>query len=359
MRVVNIFFYLLLFIFVIMLYLLSKTLQIRDETSGGGGIAGINNNIYLNKDGTRKSHSGGSMLDKLLKINDDWKHTKESVLHPSHLMDKHTPGVKHAVASMKRNYEPYEKIRCPVFPQSDYPRHYHLDDITSNWPPDDPESRPSYIYNSLCYFDYSDPAQREAAYNYRKAEVPFVVRNNPDLDNSVLRWADVNYMTDLFGQEKEPFRVEYSENNHFMYWRQPSSKKTRKEFVPPTEMVKMSFAEWYHKAAKGRVSKDDPHWYFRASACQSKGGCPAPNFQKIFEELPIFRPEESLFIIDPKKQRGVHCRFGMTGVIAENHFDGSRNMIALIGGERRYILSHPSNCINMALYPKEVRSGTG
>jgi len=47
----------------------------------------------------------------------------------------------------------------------------------------------------------------------------------------------------------------------------------------------------------------------------------------------------------------VHCRFGMRGVIAENHFDGSRNSIALMGGERRYILSHPRNCGEMALYP--------
>jgi len=38
---------------------------------------------------------------------------------------------------------------------------------------------------------------------------------------------------------------------------------------------------------------------------------------------------------------------------SENHFDGSRNSIALLGGERRYILAHPDQCIPMALYPKE------
>jgi hypothetical protein len=164
-------------------------------------------------------------------------------------------------------------------------------------------------------------------------------------------------MNELFGKAEEPFRCEYSENNHFMFWRAPQGRKQTKNFVPPTEMIKMTFQEWYAKATQERTSKDDPHWYFRASACSKSGGCPAPDFQEIFSEVPIFQPEESLFIAAPKKQRGVHCRFGMTGVIAENHFDGSRNMIALLGGERRYILSHPSNCRNMALFPKDHPSG--
>jgi ribosomal protein L16 Arg81 hydroxylase len=55
---------------------------------------------------------------------------------------------------------------------------------------------------------------------------------------------------------------------------------------------------------------------------------------------------------EPKKQKGIHCRFGMKGVIAENHFDGSRNSIALLGGERRYILSHPDQCENLCLLPR-------
>jgi len=42
----------------------------------------------------------------------------------------------------------------------------------------------------------------------------------------------------------------------------------------------------------------------------------------------------------------------MKGVIAENHFDGSRNSIAVLGGSRRYILSHPNQCDKLALYPK-------
>lgn len=41
----------------------------------------------------------------------------------------------------------------------------------------------------------------------------------------------------------------------------------------------------------------------------------------------------------------------------ENHFDGSRNFIALLKGERRYLLSHPNQCPNLALYPRGHPSG--
>ena len=47
----------------------------------------------------------------------------------------------------------------------------------------------------------------------------------------------------------------------------------------------------------------------------------------------------------------------MKGVIAENHFDASRNAIVVLGGRRRYILSHPNQCENLALLPKEHESG--
>jgi ribosomal protein L16 Arg81 hydroxylase len=68
--------------------------------------------------------------------------------------------------------------------------------------------------------------------------------------------------------------------------------------------------------------------------------------------LTFFQPKESLYIVEPNAQKGIHCRFGMKGVIAENHFDGSRNMIVVLGGERRYILAHPNQCPKLSLYPK-------
>jgi len=44
-------------------------------------------------------------------------------------------------------------------------------------------------------------------------------------------------------------------------------------------------------------------------------------------------------------------------LLLENHFDSSRNAIVLLGGERRYILSHPNQCQKLALFPKAHPSG--
>ena len=142
-----------------------------------------------------------------------------------------------------------------------------------------------------------------------------------------------------------------------MYWRNPKKgkhgAKKLEGWNPPTEMINMKFSEWLAHANEkevAEVSKDDPHWYFRVSACSKTDHCPLPNLSGLYDELPFFDvKDETLLMVEPKKQRGIHCRFGMAGVIAENHFDGSRNTVALLGGERRYVLSSQKNCENMAL----------
>lgn len=227
-------------------------------------------------------------------------------------------------------------------------------DIIKNWNPDDPNFRPDNIYSSLCYFDYSVESDLSAAFAYRDAEVPFVVRGVPDLDDTVMRWADPLYLRKLLkGKE---YKVERSEDNHFMYWRSGKSTKKLRGWKEPTHMTKMTYDRWLESASKTHDARGT-HYYFRVSGCSKHGGCPQPNLMEIFDELPIFKPKPSLFMVSPKEQRGIHCRFGQSGVIAENHFDGSRNMIALMGGERRYILSAPSNCKGMHLLPKDHPSG--
>ncbi len=285
-------------------------------------------------------------------------------IKPRHLKSHHEPAdVKDAVASMKQdlpthfsveNGAHYDIYACPDSPPKDYPHAYPVLDVTKNWPPDDFEMRPDAIYNTICVFDYTDPMQLRRAFAYEAAEVPFIIRHQPDVDDTVMRWADTDYLSEILSSAGE-FKTEYSENNHFMYWRNTKDKS----FTPPTEMIKMTFDQWLNKAETfKRATPADPHWYFRVSAC-SKGssGCPPPNFSRMFDELPFFQPKDSLFMVDPSKQRGIHCRFGMSGVIAENHFDGSRNMIALLGGERRYVLGHPNQCNTMALLPKDHPSG--
>lgn len=54
--------------------------------------------------------------------------------------------------------------------------------------------------------------------------------------------------------------------------------------------------------------------------------------------LPVSHTTHLLMGEHGEYQHGLHCRFGMRGVIAENHFDSSRNAIVLLGGSRRCAL---------------------
>ena len=71
--------------------------------------------------------------------------------------------------------------------------------------------------------------------------------------------------------------------------------------------------------------------------------------------MPFFQPRQdgrnAIYMGEPEEQKGIHCRFGMKNVIAENHFDATRNAIVVLGGRRRYILSHPKQCEKLALLP--------
>lgn len=50
--------------------------------------------------------------------------------------------------------------------------------------------------------------------------------------------------------------------------------------------------------------------------------CPSPRFVVLrCSDLSIFKPTQSFFMADVRQQRGIHCRFGMPGIIAETHFD--------------------------------------
>ena len=260
---------------------------------------------------------------------------------------------------------PYDIYNCPDQPPPGYPYAWNLMEILKAWPPDDPTPRPQ-VYQGLCVFDYQKDLQK--AYTYRDAELPFVMRNDPQVQKTVKRWNSPNYLQRLLGRVRH--RAEYSESNHFLYWNPPPrqmGQRQRKqrglqemlsEWKPPTEMLRMTYEDWLTKANitdESKLGPDMPHWYFRLIGCGEtgpEGQCDNGSSEYLFDELPYFQPKESLYIVDPTEQKGIHCRFGMKGVIAENHFDGSRNAIALLGGERRYILSHPDQCSYLSLLPK-------
>jgi hypothetical protein len=257
--------------------------------------------------------------------------------------------------------QPYDIYNCPDHPPKNYPFAWNLMEVLNHWGPDEPEvPLDNKIYQGLCVFDYEKDYQK--ALNYRRHELPFVVKGDPRVQATVRRWNAPGFMERLLGNVHH--RAEYSESNHFLYWQPPrgqrhnNGRRTRERggrhgraerelpqfgatqqqrdhnndgtWKEPTTMMRMTYGEWLSHAnlTEGEtVGPDDPHWYFRLIGCGEtgpRGECDKGSSEYLFDELPFFQPKESLYIADPLEQKGIHCRFGMHGVIAENHFDMSR-----------------------------------
>lgn len=271
----------------------------------------------------------------------------------------------------------YDIYNCPPEPPEGYPYAWNILDILNNWPPDDATPH-SDIHQGLCVFDYATDYSK--AVHYRNQELPFVVRGDPRVAAAAERWNAPGYMEQMMNSV--PHRAEYSSSNHFLYWmtpphppkkrkhgKNPSRKKKLsggyKVDIPanwsqPTKMLRMEYVDWLGHAnvTDDQLGPDKPHWYYRLIGCGDMGNCDTGSSEYLFDELTFFQPKkDQLYLVDHEQQKGIHCRFGMKGVIAENHFDGSRNAIVVLGGERRYILSHPDQCELLALLPKEHPSG--
>jgi hypothetical protein len=249
-------------------------------------------------------------------------------------------------------------------PPKGYPQLYSLVDMLSEWDADDIFIPPSYgKHHSLRVFDYK--TQFAEATLYREMEVPFVVRGIPSLDAAVQKWTE-EYLTEAFGKAEK--MVEHSKNNHHMFYVR-GAHRNNPAFKPPTEDVYMPFSSWLSKAKDigGQIraqtvnNTETEHYYFRVSSPEFMPGgklkhkAPRnPMFDNHFigKDLEIFHGVPSLFIVDQHGQRGIHCRFGMEGVIAECHYDSGRNFIALMRGMKRYILSPPTECDNLGLLKK-------
>lgn len=268
---------------------------------------------------------------------------------------------KHSNASAS-----YNVLDCPDTPPPGYPFSWNTLEILDHWPVDDTTPRPT-IHQGLCVFDFR--TDYEKAMTYRMAEVPFVVENDPSVAKTTERWNTPGYMEQLLGDAEH--RTEYSENNFFMYATPVSKKKHRGRMrsnsrkVPegwkePTAMRYMSYKSWLAVAnvTNDELGPDKPHYYFRLFG----DGVVTEKHEKyssdyLFDELPFFQPKHSLYLVEQDGRWGINCRFGMKGVVAASHFDGSRNAVAVLGGSRRYILAHPNQCENMGLYPMGHPSG--
>ena len=251
---------------------------------------------------------------------------------------------------------PYDIHRCPSVIPKNYPYAWNVLDVLKNWNPDETEI-PDKIYQGLCAIDWSDLSQRKIAVHYRKNEVPFIVKNHSVVWGAADRWSDYNYLHEKLGDEA--YRNEHVKGNHMMYWKLRGRRQGPSGWKPPTDDRDLAFPDWYQKA---KEIEDDPdtsttaeHYYLRLNG--GKGDMSMNEW--LFDELTLFEPkvQNDVFMVHPPSARGINCRLGSRGIIAEAHYDESRNFILILQGRKRYVLAHPDQCINMELYPMGHPSG--
>lgn len=195
---------------------------------------------------------------------------------------------------------------------------WRIMDILNHWPADDPEPR-AQIYHSLCVFEYTKDLHK--ARRYRDAELPFVIRGDPAVNVAVERWNTPYFLNALLGEVEHD--TQYSITNHFLHFNKNEAKPSG--WKEPTQLMTMSYHDWVHRAnvSDSKLGPTMPHWYFRVSGCREGKTCDLNPSEFIWDELPHFQPRpNNLYVKEPKWQKGIFCRFGMKGVIAENHFDG-------------------------------------
>jgi len=242
-----------------------------------------------------------------------------------------------------------------------YPRLFPLPGILDAWSVDEPRVPASYgAFASLRVFDFSSEAEVKAARGFREAEVPFVARGVPNLLRLRDEWSDESLAASLPGKR----HTEVSPTNHFMYYSRGARGGTSHPIVTRDES--RSYAQWRKHAEEVEAAvlggeaanRKTEHWYFLASSKHIKPGGVRPSGANGFiaRDLRVFdgsRPDNGddadvaksdFFIVDPRAQRGIHCRFGQAGIVAEAHYDGGRNFIAMVRGRKRYVLSPPSEC---------------
>ena len=238
-------------------------------------------------------------------------------------------------------WPPLEPLTNTNEKEGPYPKYTSLLSLVSAWNPDNPDP-PSEFHETLQHFNYSDPAERAMAAKYRDAELPFKLFGVPEFAEVSRLWTDEYLMENI----SEDPHAEASDSNHFMYWNLAG--RTQEGYVPPTELVDMSFKKWLslaHRADQVRISADTKHFYYMS------GSPPRDRTGSVYSrDLKLFSTNENnFFITNVKANKGIQCRFGMRGIISEAHYDSGRNMVAMLRGEKRYMLSPPRTCNKLGI----------
>ncbi|KAH7462457.1 hypothetical protein KRP22_004878 [Phytophthora ramorum] len=237
-----------------------------------------------------------------------------------------------------------------------YPQMFPSAALFDNWKPEETDQVPSGIFDSICHFNVSDSSEFRLAQMFREMEVPFVTYGVPELTEAKKRWTD-EYLTRQL-DPKALYKVHVANDSHFMYYLKSKQLAGEEDPYESRWMTYPQFVKAVHDA-KPLEEAGEPHEYYYFMLKKY-------DFSKraafIYDELQFLSPLETehdirfgdLFVRDAAaaKERGMRCRFGMRGIIAEGHFDGGLNHISMVRGTKRYVISPPSSCKCQGLMTK-------
>ncbi|KAJ0406285.1 hypothetical protein P43SY_007073 [Pythium insidiosum] len=244
-----------------------------------------------------------------------------------------------------------------------YPQLFPAGELLRHWPSHD-TTAPSETFSSLCRFNISSPYERALARVFHAMEVPFVMYGVPELDAAAARWDDA-YLTQQLGPD-ELYLVSVFNSSHFLYYRRshagPSDPPSPHE---PEAWTYPDFVEYTRRrdapvpaaaAGPAAASKLPPFAYLMLFASDIRDRAAF-----VLRDLAFLDPASAatseaygdLFLRDKAEaaRKGLRCRIGVRGIVSDGHVDAGLNMVAMVRGAKRYVLSPPSVCGCLGLLP--------
>ena len=287
------------------------------------------------------------------------------------------PAVDYADASL---YTYPTRIAQPPM-DGTYPNLQPLQQLLRNWPQNEDYNvaTSGKIRETLQHFDYQNPQELKMALQYRDAELPFKLYNIPDITAATPKWKSDEYVGRMFGNGGAVSQAATITDAHGQNIHIPTARGTAQEsrnhyfafyvskqwdvetmgLAPTRNIQDWNYTIWSNHAIYAdavRLTPDRPHFYWQSGVAPEERHESSKHWTFISRDLPIFSTAtDNFFVFHVDEQKGIQCRFGERGVVAATHFDSGRNMVAMINGAKRYILSPPNQCSKLGIF-KSKRS---
>jgi len=266
------------------------------------------------------------------------------------IIDKDPTARPNYVNYVNHNYQYPEKLMEP--PElGKYPKMRTYKELQETWPQDNLDNPPDVLQEDLIHFDFHDPEDMAAAKKFRDAKLPFKVVNVPEVLEAGKKWTDeyiaLNFDTPSGNGPQSNGKCNEGPDNYFAFFN-AELWSVEELGIPPTRDNDFTFERWAkHSRYADRVGLHPnlPHFYWQSGVPKEERHMDKSHWTFVSRDLPSFSATvDTFFQFHPNLQKGIQCRFGERGITAANHYDSGRNMIAMITGAKRYILSPPRAC---------------